>query len=153
MNLCSPCGSIQQTPVWNTAPHPATLTLLAPWQAHSRGCCLRAGMRQPCSLSLTVSRPTLRGSDQQPLVSADIKEATWLWRESPGEGALKKGKEKEQDFASSNSHNGKTNRGTLLHSILCKAITCFTESESHSRGGQRVLALIKFVQLLEWRVR
>lgn len=95
-----------------------------------------------------MSRPTLRGSDQRPLVSADTKEATWPRRESPGEGALEKGKKKEQDFASSNSHNGKTNRGTLQHSILCKAITCFTKSESHSRGGQRVLALIKFVQLI-----
>ena len=95
-----------------------------------------------------MSRPTLRGSDQRPLVSADTKEPTWLRFESPGEGAQEKGKEKEQDFASSNSHNGKTNRDTLQHSILCKAITCLTESESQSRGGQPALALIKFVQLI-----
>lgn len=87
------------------------------------------------AFSLTLSRPTLRGSDPRPLVSADTKEASWQRHESPGEGGLEKGKEKEQDFASSNSHNGKTNSDKWQqHSTLCKAITCFAESVTQQRG-------------------
>ena len=135
MKLSSPCDSIQQTPIWDTAPHPAANSL-APRPVHSTR---RAGESAACTEGMwepRLSRSTMRGSDQLPFRTprkphgGDTK--------SPGEGGLLEKGKKEQYFVSSHRHNGKTNRDKLWqHSIFCKAVICFTEWESHGREGQR----------------